>query len=72
MPLINLGRVDRGVEMLVVGCAVIFMAKKETKMLPFDVAQRSQHFRFFFYLKIILLVRKLHIFHAPAHAPEIY
>ena len=42
-PLINLGRVGRGVEMLVVGCAVIFMAKKETKMLPFDVAQRSQH-----------------------------
>ena len=45
MPLINLGHVDKGVEMLVVGCAVIFMAKKETKMLPFDVAQRSQHFR---------------------------
>ncbi len=32
------------------------------EMLPFDVAQRSQHFLIYSFMKIIMLVRELHIF----------
>ena len=54
-------------KMLVFGCAVIFIIFQETGMPPFDVAQRSRHSRFLENLKIILLVRDLHIFeHMPS------
>ncbi len=71
-PLINLGRVGRGVENVQFSDEQDdFQVKKETKMLTSLSNVERKHFRFFFCHENHCAADHKH-FHAPVHAPEIY